>query len=753
MESKQYTPSVMARLMGLDASLPHMQPVHKPQRVLSENYMRRTACVGFPGKRSSYKSSSFRMNIEKQEFKDAFEVPNMGELQDFPVQMECDDAQDVLLSSGLDVRSSVAYLQHNSLLLQSDEVSGLFTSDVSPCSSDACSISERIPKHDNNLGRWSHVENNKTCFSPESMVLLKPRFGKAQYTTPFFSPTSSNNISASSNRKQKGCARNDNWKSSEVEVKGTPKEHASERWKRTKRFEEVGWASGGKNIGNMLAVPDQETPGFVLGKHCSIVHFPRRSHLILTSTADGSSRSTNRNGIPHGEWRSEEVFNWWPKTSRKKALDKKEHSLPRSSRFRRTFKSSPSQNNVEKKHTLDSKLAISRIPCLDKEHNDTTQEAQVIVGGPGDNLQEKHLSERMITSDILSEVKTDLETYDIGSSHITEQQHSAPVTCIFVETSTRSNEDGSAPTDYCKMDSEFLRSSEEVSHPSPVSTLQPPFDEETSSSSESFDGISIDINGTQKHIQLPESELMEEELDELGIIVSSDDETVEEAVDLFERSRLYFDASKVEESRDFSYLVDVLYESGFHDGSFNLRLGKTLSEFPVDSLVFEALEKKLGEHKSWVRSERRLLFDCINLGLVEITQPLIDTRVWMKPVTRRMISKWSREGIEEELWMLLESQKKEAKRDSSEKVMGEERQWLDLRDIIYDICMEVERMLIDELVGEVVRVESCSSYDGLVWIDPGQSSTLSHKGETPEGYQAKIKMESDLLESFCSRRF
>ncbi|KAK6933248.1 protein of unknown function DUF4378, partial [Dillenia turbinata] len=699
MESKQYTSSVIARLMGLDASQSHMLPVHKPQRVLSENYIWRTACVSFPWKRSSYKSSSFRMNIEKQEFEDAFEEPNLGEKQDFPVQMECDDAQDVLrLSNGSDDQSSVAYLQRNSLLHQSYQVSGLLSSDVSRHGPDACSISERIPTHDNNPGRQcrvelndkaclrqSRVELNKAFFSPNCIVFRKPRFGKAQYTTPFFYPKSSNNISASSNRKQKGHPRNDNWESSEVEEKGTPKELASERGKRTKRFQEVGWASGGKNIGNMLAVPDQETSGFYLGKH---------SHLLLTSSADGSSRSTIRNGTPHGEWRPEEVFNWWPKTSRKKASDEKEYSLPRSSRFRRTLKSSPSQNNVEKKHSSDSKLAITRIPCLDKEHNCTTQEAQVIIGGPSDNLQEKLLSERMIASDMVSEVKTD----HIGSSsHITEQQYSALATCIFLETSTRSNEDGSAPSDCCTMDSEFLPSSEDLSLPSPILPLQPSYDEETSSSTESLDGIGMDINGTQKHIQLPESEVMEEESDELGIIVSSDDETVEEAVGFLERSRIYFDASKLEESRDFSYLVDVLYESGFHGESFNLR-GKRLSELPVDFLVFEALEKKFGEHKSWVRSERRLLFDCINLGLVEIIQPVIDTRVWMKPVTRRMISKWSWEGIEEELWMLLESQKREAKKDSSEKVMGEEMQWLDLKDIIYDICTEVERMLMDELV-------------------------------------------------------
>ena len=68
------TPSVMAKLMGLD-ELPPRQPVHKQQRVLSENYLRKTASIGVREKRSSYEGCSFRMTSEEhQEFKDIFEV-------------------------------------------------------------------------------------------------------------------------------------------------------------------------------------------------------------------------------------------------------------------------------------------------------------------------------------------------------------------------------------------------------------------------------------------------------------------------------------------------------------------------------------------------------------------------------------------------------------------------------------------------------------------------------------------------------
>lgn len=89
MESKQITPSVIARLMGLD-ELPPSQPIHKQQRVLSEDYLRKTAFIGVREKRSSHEGFSFRMTTrEHQEFKDIFEVPSirwMDEQQHLPPQ-------------------------------------------------------------------------------------------------------------------------------------------------------------------------------------------------------------------------------------------------------------------------------------------------------------------------------------------------------------------------------------------------------------------------------------------------------------------------------------------------------------------------------------------------------------------------------------------------------------------------------------------------------------------------------------------
>lgn len=72
MESSQSTPSVIARLMGLD-ELPPQQPVRKPQRVLSESYLRRVASIGVREKR--HKHHPLMMNFEeKEQFKSVFQV-------------------------------------------------------------------------------------------------------------------------------------------------------------------------------------------------------------------------------------------------------------------------------------------------------------------------------------------------------------------------------------------------------------------------------------------------------------------------------------------------------------------------------------------------------------------------------------------------------------------------------------------------------------------------------------------------------
>lgn len=207
-------------------------------------------------------------------------------------------------------------------------------------------------------------------------------------------------------------------------------------------------------------------------------------------------------------------------------------------------------------------------------------------------------------------------------------------------------------------------------------------------------------------LELLKSETSEAYSEGSGMMVSSDEDTGEGSVGETEEDEDLMRLFRVEDGRDFSYLVDVLTEAGFHGRNLYMGFDTWHSqECPMSSSVFETLEKKYGEQKSWKRSERRLLFDRINLGLMEILQPSIGVPAWTKPVARRFSSRMSQELIEEELWILLVSQENEASKDL-EKVLGKDDRWLELGDDIQIIGREVENSLIDELVEDVVSMES-----------------------------------------------
>ncbi|KAJ8636930.1 hypothetical protein MRB53_011197 [Persea americana] len=73
MELRRQSPSVIARLMGLDA-LPTKQPVNKQQKS-SKSYCQRTRSVGFQEKYVTHEERSFtKRSKEQQEFKDVFEI-------------------------------------------------------------------------------------------------------------------------------------------------------------------------------------------------------------------------------------------------------------------------------------------------------------------------------------------------------------------------------------------------------------------------------------------------------------------------------------------------------------------------------------------------------------------------------------------------------------------------------------------------------------------------------------------------------
>ncbi|XP_038889740.1 uncharacterized protein LOC120079578 isoform X2 [Benincasa hispida] len=255
---------------------------------------------------------------------------------------------------------------------------------------------------------------------------------------------------------------------------------------------------------------------------------------------------------------------------------------------------------------------------------------------------------------------------------------------------------------YPSKEQDSIVSLEEAFQPSPVSVLEPLFKDETLFSSES-----PGINDLMMQLELLMSDSPGTNSEGHDLFVSSDDDGGEGSICSSNEIDDIMSTFKFKDSRDFSYLVDVLSEASLHCKS--LETGSVSchnQEHQVISpAVFETLEKKFGEQNSWRRSERKLLFDRINSGLVELFQSFDGVPEWAKPVSRRFRPLLNHEMIEEELWILLDSQEREVNKDLVDKQFGKEIGWIDLGDEIDSICRELERLLVNELVAEFGSIE------------------------------------------------
>lgn len=269
---------------------------------------------------------------------------------------------------------------------------------------------------------------------------------------------------------------------------------------------------------------------------------------------------------------------------------------------------------------------------------------------------------------------------------------------------TSIQQEGLAFEDYPSKEQDSIVSLEEAYQPSPVSVLEPLFKEETSFSSESS-GINSRDLVMQLELLMSDSPGTNSEGHDL--FVSSDDDGGEGSICSSDEINDIMSTFKFKDSRDFSYLVDVLSEASLHCKNLETVSVSWHSQehHVISPAVFEILEKKFGEQISWRRSERRLLFDRINSGLVELLQSFVGVPEWAKPVSRRFRPLLNHEMIEEELWILLDSQEREMKKDLVDKQFGKEIGWIDLGEEIDSICRELERLLVNELVSEFGSIE------------------------------------------------
>ncbi|XP_018472623.1 uncharacterized protein LOC108843955 isoform X2 [Raphanus sativus] len=233
---------------------------------------------------------------------------------------------------------------------------------------------------------------------------------------------------------------------------------------------------------------------------------------------------------------------------------------------------------------------------------------------------------------------------------------------------------------------------EEAHQPSPVSVLEPIFND---------DVLEEDSE------ELPYLDLHEKQLDDLktesdsysdgsGMEVSSDDDSVmaSETEESKESEPVWLlDSQEIKES---SYIDDILSEVSLMDKNW---VPDTLT-----FKVFEKMEKKYYTETSWKRSERRVLFDRVCSGLVEILESFTATPTLKKPVSRRLGAGLSTCGLKQELCKVLARQENRAKKVSSNKVpVIDLDEWFKLEDDDDEaLVCELEGMIVDDLLLEVV---------------------------------------------------
>lgn len=213
------------------------------------------------------------------------------------------------------------------------------------------------------------------------------------------------------------------------------------------------------------------------------------------------------------------------------------------------------------------------------------------------------------------------------------------------------------------------------------------------------------IHDFQRKVQPMDTMSLESGSEGPEMAVSTDGDSEGSSVGCYREDSQIMEIHGTIENRDFSYVVDVLSELGFPTLNLEIESDAWCCQgYALNPLVFDSLEKKYGKQTFWERSERKLLFDRMDLGLMEIARSLDPINTQRKPLSKRFGSMQNQELVEEELWALLVKQEEESKRASCTKVCGGEMEWLEIETYACLIVKEVESLILDELVEEFVNM-------------------------------------------------
>ncbi|XP_058109836.1 uncharacterized protein LOC131253024 isoform X2 [Magnolia sinica] len=532
--------------------------------------------------------------------------------------------------------------------------------------------------------------------------------------------------------------------STESFVSREARKRLSERWKMTHRFQEGGSASkGSSTLGEMLALSDRETEPATLastvnqGGPCNSSSgmdmferwgnpsgissrdgwkdaFPRKlpksRSLPASSTVYGSQKTRSSHDVVSNDnhFMLKEAINLGPDYSFKENFDQKGISCPGNTKVASEESQSHLHADAENSPTIrEIHVSPDETKNVFEVRDLSAQQLMVpesSAGCAGDTMPPTD----HIPIPECEEVQMDSNTH--------EEPLPEPADCMMLVKDSKSADwdqndliveetpvKQPQAESHCQVtELESPRSCKGAEQPSPVSVLEPAFEVETSSS-ECFERVSADLHGLRMQLQLLKLETAEASTEGSDFMVSSDEEPGEGCSSLMEDkgglSVLFSDV----ESRDFSFLLDVLGDAGFHEADSEMLFATwNLPELPIGSGTFEVLEKKYGGQVAWPRSERRLLFDLINSALAVVLGQRQDQRPWMKLKGRAGVVWGCRVGLADEVWELLVRHGKEGSGDTAEKALGRDVGWLDLGEDVDVIGREIERVVMDELLEEVV---------------------------------------------------
>ncbi|KAI5431535.1 uncharacterized protein LOC127128314 [Lathyrus oleraceus] len=323
-----------------------------------------------------------------------------------------------------------------------------------------------------------------------------------------------------------------------------------------------------------------------------------------------------------------------------------------------------------------------------------------LMNGDVKNNEDSNMSEKIVFSldssvdFLVSDVKTKVVGYSDNSPTTKQSESTASVSHASKQQETLEFQEDSVYSVSSGADADSVSNFLEGYEPSPISVLDSTFSE-------------VDISIISEYSADGAYDSSEVDDEELDLNVSSDEDCGKECIADFEVKRDIVGLSRTEESRDFSYVVEVLTEAGISNASLFSDFSTWHSaECPISPSIFNTLEKKFGEQQLWKRSERRLLFDRINLGLLDILHPYLYIPVWEMPVSRRLNTELRPDMIEDEMWELLVSQEKKAGKESIDDMLGGEIRWIELGEDVEGFVREVVKVLIEELVDDIVRLEN-----------------------------------------------